>query len=409
MENDAPSPVTHIMIDAALKAAHVALLRRKETGFHADEKDDDCGVLSLVTKGDLQSEQIVRATLEDAKPRILEALGLPSEMPVGFIMEEDEHSHPQNLKEQRRRGLNFVVDPIDGTLGYSYPRPQKDQYDQPNPWCVSIGLELDGKTIASAVYEAGEKEWQVTADRKQMDFDPDHPGGKIFWAEKDKNGAYRIDAPESGFAVTRPNQELYEEVETLSGTDRQVKLIQPKHLASELNVDYSRGTVTRLDKDTPVQKDAPIDMGDFKADRDAKDNQHGEIISAVRDTVKRLGREEVRSLSAVASCLRVADGRSAGFAHGCFYPWDDSAARLILEKSGAAYTQYETPHSNDQMTTLAISREPIVYTQLKNTLTGTAGITGDVVGHANTPLAARVEATPAALAPEATIKAGAAR
>ena len=381
MDTVTPSPLPHAMIEAALKGAHIALKRRQESDFHADVKMDD-GFASLVTKGDLQSEQVIRASLEANKPQILAALGMPPDTPVGFIMEESAHNHHDGapIAEKRKHGVNFVVDPVDGTYGYSYPQRDKKVGDQPFPWCVSIGLEVDGKTVAAAVYEAGDNEWQVDASGKRLAYDHEHPSGKVFWADKRIDGAYRIDAPAGGFTVASAPPAAYEEVGVASPDGEKIALKDATLLTQQLTVDYSRGASQRLSADTPIEPGVPAYTGDFRSDRNAGQTENGPVISAVREAIAGLGHPQERAMSAVASCMRVADGRSAGFAHGCLFPWDDSAARLILEKAEVPFIQYETPHSGHQMTTIVASRNPALYDDLTEALASRKNVTGAIVG-----------------------------
>src|SRR5687768_10187860 len=101
-----PPAIVKRMIDAALKGAHIALLRRKQ-GLNVKEKPDG----SKVTAGDYQAQQIIEAELKALSPAIELQLGVDQ---VGFIMEE-------TLGERHipAKRANWVVDPIDGTIGYS--------------------------------------------------------------------------------------------------------------------------------------------------------------------------------------------------------------------------------------------------------------------------------------------------
>src|SRR5690606_27905684 len=97
---------------------------------------------SRVTNGDFQSEQLILDTLSG------NAVALRSQPPFNgqpfkFLMEEDSRHDFAG----RKQGFTFVIDPIDGTHGYS-----QNVGDEAYPWAVSIGLEHNGKTIASAVY-----------------------------------------------------------------------------------------------------------------------------------------------------------------------------------------------------------------------------------------------------------------
>ncbi|SDK30835.1 inositol monophosphatase family protein [Streptomyces indicus] len=113
------------LLDLALEAAHRAgvLLR--------DGRPDDLGVaatkssaVDVVTEMDLASEKLITGFLAEHRPD------------DGFLGEE-------GASREGTSGVEWVIDPIDGTVNYLYGRPA---------WCVSIAARKDGETVAGVVH-----------------------------------------------------------------------------------------------------------------------------------------------------------------------------------------------------------------------------------------------------------------
>jgi len=84
----------------------------------------------LVSEADLASERAIRELLAARRPH------------DGFIGEEGEHV-------QGTSGLDWVVDPLDGTVNFLFGIPQ---------WCVSVAVRDRHGTLAGAVYDPNREE-----------------------------------------------------------------------------------------------------------------------------------------------------------------------------------------------------------------------------------------------------------
>ena len=376
-----PSDIAKPIIEAALKGAHIALLRKKE-GLHVGTKDAGVELDSgTVTNGDIQSEQIIVAELTKELPQLRKALGIAQDVPISFLMEEEQlHNY-----DSHKKGYAFVIDPVDGTVNYSGKNPED------NPWCVSIGLEKDGKTIAAAAYQASVNEYTRGSE---SDIDPAHPAGKLFWADKNVPDAHLLDGKNDGLSVTlrETNPNAYQEIQTSDTA--------PKMLASvpELNVDYSKATALVLDKNTPMSPDARVKLDGFMPDIDESKlrNQlrlkyHGPIVTAAKKAITSCDLDYHQNYSNVNGGLSVADGTGAGYICGRGQPWDHSAIRLIMEKAGAPMVEYDVPGYSGERSMILASRHP----ELIRTTIAKLGqaeqesgqpVFGELIGHANDAL-----------------------
>jgi myo-inositol-1(or 4)-monophosphatase len=84
----------------------------------------------LVSEADLASERAIRELLSSGRPD------------DGFIGEEGDHAEGTS-------GLQWVVDPLDGTVNFLFGIPQ---------WCVSVAVRDVAGTIAGAVYDPNRDE-----------------------------------------------------------------------------------------------------------------------------------------------------------------------------------------------------------------------------------------------------------
>ena len=336
------------MIDAALKAAHIALLRRKEN-LNVKQKEDG----SNVTAGDYQSQQIIKAELEKASPAIAKSIGVDS---IGFLMEESIDGDSPNFAA-RNQGAHWVVDPVDGTHGYSRKLGEKAQ-----PWAISIALEKDGKTIAAAVYEAAPNEFGTTQDDFNS-IDPTHPQGTIFIAHSNAERAYRLDGKDGGFTITEP-KEGYQQTtrDVANGNQLPVLAKIPK-----LTVDFSRATKRPLTG--TLQPGAKPYIDGFYQDgatRNTASQTHYK-----QEFITKLGLKSGQyddCYSAVAGAMLAADGRVSTYFAGRCYAWDASAARLILKKSGTPFIEYPVGDGSDQRTMLMAGRDKNLLDKMKKTI-----------------------------------------
>ena len=344
-----PTDIVEPILRAALKGAHMALLRKKE-GLQVGTKDAGVELDSgTVTNGDYQSEQVIVAELKKSLPALRQALGVSADTPFTFLMEEEQlHDYAG-----RQKGYAFVIDPIDGTVNYSGKNPED------NPWCVSIGLEKDGKTIASGVYQAGKNEYTRGLESH---IDPDRPEGKLYWADAGVPNAHMMDGGSGGLTVqeTGGAQNPYLEILPAEGAVKQLAGIP------ELRVDYSGSPAYVLDKHTAVQADARVKLDGFMPDIDESKRRnklelkyHGPIVTAAKQAIAQdCGLGFHQNYSNVNGGLSVADGSGAGYICGRGQPWDHSAIRLIMEKAGAPMVEYNVPGYSGERSMIIASRHP---------------------------------------------------
>jgi myo-inositol-1(or 4)-monophosphatase len=113
------------LLEIALDAAHRA------GAFLRDGRPDDLGVaatkssaVDVVTEMDIASEKLITGFLADHRPD------------DGVLGEE-------GASVEGSSGIQWVIDPIDGTVNYLYGLPS---------WAVSIAARKDGETIVGVVH-----------------------------------------------------------------------------------------------------------------------------------------------------------------------------------------------------------------------------------------------------------------
>jgi myo-inositol-1(or 4)-monophosphatase len=120
------------LLAVAVRAARMAgglLLERARTG-------EELGVSSkstptdLVSEADLEAERAIKELLADERPE------------DGFIGEE-------GGSESGTSGLDWVVDPLDGTVNYLFGIPQ---------WSVSVAVRNEHEVLAGAVFDPNRDE-----------------------------------------------------------------------------------------------------------------------------------------------------------------------------------------------------------------------------------------------------------
>lgn len=355
--------ISGFLIRAALKGAHIALLRKKQ-GLQVLSKDSGGEAGSgAVTNGDLQSEQVIIADLLQAIPQIKEILGISSDVQISFISEED---HLHNYAD-RKKGYYFVIDPIDGTLNYTGKSPK------PNPWCVSIGFEKDGATIAAVAYEAGCYEYRESL------INPSRPSGKVYWAEEGIDDAHVIDGGGNKLSVRphNPDTVSYDE------TDGDVNVARKLVNIPELVVDYTQAPTYRLTVDTRIANSAKVEIDGFMPDieesarlGDSQLKYNGPVISNLKWAIANLGYDTHISYSNVSGGLAAADGRAAGYICGRGQPWDHSAIRLIIAKAGVNIIEYHVPGHIDKRSVIIASRNRALFDKSNTTLQEIEGAIG---------------------------------
>ena len=118
------APDAHALLalatDLARRAGALALSMHAGLG----ESDTKSSPTDVVTAADRASEQLLVDGIRAARPG------------DGILGEE-------GASDDGTTGVRWVVDPVDGTVNYLYGLPQ---------WAVSIGVEVDGATVAGVVY-----------------------------------------------------------------------------------------------------------------------------------------------------------------------------------------------------------------------------------------------------------------
>jgi myo-inositol-1(or 4)-monophosphatase len=120
------------LLSVAVQAARMAgeLLQERESLGTELEVESKSTPTDLVSAADLAAERAIRELLESERPD------------DGFVGEE-------GGSREGSSGLNWVVDPLDGTINYLFGIPQ---------WCVSVAVRDGEGTVAGAVYDANRGE-----------------------------------------------------------------------------------------------------------------------------------------------------------------------------------------------------------------------------------------------------------
>ena len=130
-----PNPVflaTAVEIVTRAGAIHLA---RRESGFRVSKKSET----DLVTEVDLECERMCREVIAER-------------FPDHDVLAEELGTGTSAAQSSRWR---WVFDPLDGTTNYAHGLPI---------FCASLGLEIDGRTDAGAVYDPTRREL-FTAER----------------------------------------------------------------------------------------------------------------------------------------------------------------------------------------------------------------------------------------------------
>lgn len=134
LQSGVPTPPTSPPHDALLQAAVEAsqaagtlLLRYAATGFQIEYKNP----INLVTDADRAAEQCVIDRLKTRFPD------------HHFLAEE------RGLDEEGSSPYRWIIDPLDGTTNFAHGYPA---------YCVSIGLEYEGRCIMGVVFDPSRNE-----------------------------------------------------------------------------------------------------------------------------------------------------------------------------------------------------------------------------------------------------------
>jgi myo-inositol-1(or 4)-monophosphatase len=128
--NHDPDALLALATDLAREAGALALEMRPGVSL----VDTKSSPTDAVTEADRAVEALLLERLRAARPD------------DGVLGEE-------GAAQPGTTGVRWVVDPVDGTVNYLYGIPY---------WAVSIGVEVDGRTVAGAVYDPSRDElWQA--------------------------------------------------------------------------------------------------------------------------------------------------------------------------------------------------------------------------------------------------------
>ena len=123
-----PEELLQVAIDAA-RMAGALLTDRVRTGSE-HEVSSKSTPTDLVSEADRASERAIRDLLHTRRPE------------DGFVGEE-------GGSERGTSGLEWVVDPLDGTVNFLFGIPQ---------WCVSVAVRDDAGTLAGAIWDPAREE-----------------------------------------------------------------------------------------------------------------------------------------------------------------------------------------------------------------------------------------------------------
>jgi myo-inositol-1(or 4)-monophosphatase len=129
---EVPSKQEEALLAVAVQAARMAgelLLERVQAGREPEIRSKSTPT-DLVSEADLASERAIRELLAARRPD------------DGFVGEEGGAADGTS-------GLDWVVDPLDGTVNFLFGIPQ---------WCVSVAVRDGEGTIAGAVYDPNRDE-----------------------------------------------------------------------------------------------------------------------------------------------------------------------------------------------------------------------------------------------------------
>ena len=117
------SPLVTVMVNAAYKAARDLI---RDFGEVENLQVSRKGPADFVSAADHRAEKTIVAELRRARPKF------------GFLLEEG------GAIEGEDTSNTWVVDPLDGTTNFLHGLPH---------FCISIGLERDGKPHAGVIYD----------------------------------------------------------------------------------------------------------------------------------------------------------------------------------------------------------------------------------------------------------------
>lgn len=131
-ERDRPDPTRLLALATELATRAGALALSMREGI--EQESTKSSPTDVVTAADRATERLIVEGIRSARPG------------DGVLGEE-------GASDDGTTGVRWVVDPIDGTVNYLYGLPQ---------WAVSIGVEVEGTTVAGVVFDPAKGElWQA--------------------------------------------------------------------------------------------------------------------------------------------------------------------------------------------------------------------------------------------------------
>ena len=121
-DQDISSDTLLSVATAAARQAGAVLTECTRAGFQIEHKE----IINLVTDADHQAEQRIIDVIHEA-------------FPTHRVLAEE-----RGLTEQSPSRYKWVIDPLDGTTNFAHGFPA---------YCVSIGVECDGRGIIGVVYD----------------------------------------------------------------------------------------------------------------------------------------------------------------------------------------------------------------------------------------------------------------
>jgi myo-inositol-1(or 4)-monophosphatase len=160
------------LLAIAVEAATMAGALLAERARHGAERHVSAKSTptDLVSDADLASEHAIRELLAERRPH------------DGFIGEEGDHVESAS-------GLDWVVDPLDGTINFLFAIPQ---------WCVSVAVADGRGTLAGAIYDPNRDElFSASRDGRAT---LSGPHGQIELDGSDRGGELATAMLATGFA-----------------------------------------------------------------------------------------------------------------------------------------------------------------------------------------------------------------
>jgi len=267
------------LLQLAVEAAQMAgelLLTRAEAG-HERQVASKSTPTDLVSEADLASQRAIKELLRKRRPQ------------DGFVGEEG-----GDRKATGESGLDWVVDPLDGTVNFLFGIPQ---------WCVSVAVRDGEGVIAGAVYDPSRDE--LFAATRNGPPTLRRPAGAV-----ELKGPSRIRTAASAETLARSRLPETDRPARSTGMARSPGAGEPGG--------PSRGDLATAMIATGLAYDAKV--------REAQAKVLARLVGRVRD-IRRFG-------SAALDLAWTAAGRYDAYFERSVKQWDVAAGALICERAG---------------------------------------------------------------------------